>query len=262
MPKGRSSSSKSSTLRVALERDGELGSWPTARMRPSKIRTSSTTWPRGRPGRPRRWRAAARARPSAGVELADLTTLIELVELLDDLLERRRLDVDHDRDAAEALVVGGRDGQREDVVAPAGEQVGHAGEHAGLVLDQHREGVVRRGGPAGRRVVDSAMSAPPGRGLEVRHLDVVVRHAGRRPSGTPSPRRRCGTRRRPGGRRSRWPCRWRAGSPRATRPGCRRSPWPRPTSRSRAGRATGTPRSSAPRRTSPATGGPCRGRRC
>ena len=45
----------------------------------------------------------------AGVELADLHHVDQLEQLLGDLLERRRLDVDDDRDAAEALVVGGGD---------------------------------------------------------------------------------------------------------------------------------------------------------
>src|SRR5690606_9014001 len=66
----------------------------------------------------------------------------ELVELLDDLLERCRLDVDHDRDPAEPLVVGGSDRERVDVVRPSREQVDDAGQHAGLVLDEDRERVV------------------------------------------------------------------------------------------------------------------------
>ena len=70
------------------------------------------------------------------VELADLDDLDQLEQLLDDLLERRRLDVDDDRDAAEALVLGRRDGEREDVEAAPGEQAGHAGEHARPVLHE------------------------------------------------------------------------------------------------------------------------------
>ena len=76
------------------------------------------------------------------VELADLDDVDQLEELLDDLLERGRVDVDHDRDPAHAVLLGGRDGEREDVVAAAGEQARHAGEHAGPVLHEHRQDVV------------------------------------------------------------------------------------------------------------------------
>src|SRR5688572_17763608 len=41
-----------------------------------------------------------------GMQLADLHDVDELEQLLGDLLDRRRLGVDDDRDAAEALVVG------------------------------------------------------------------------------------------------------------------------------------------------------------
>src|SRR5205823_5256097 len=82
----------------------------------------------------------------AGVELADLDHVDELEELLGDLLERRRLHVDDDGDAAEALVVGGGHGQRVDVETPPGEQARHPGEYAGLVLDEDAQGVVAGGG--------------------------------------------------------------------------------------------------------------------
>ena len=41
--------------------------------------------------------SSSRSTELAGVELGDLDDVDQLVELLDDLLERRRLDVDHDR---------------------------------------------------------------------------------------------------------------------------------------------------------------------
>jgi len=66
----------------------------------------------------------------------------ELEELLGDLLEGSRLHVDHDRDAAEALVVGGGHGEGVDVEPPPGEQPRHPGQHPGLVLHQHGEDVV------------------------------------------------------------------------------------------------------------------------
>ena len=95
----------------------------------------------------------------AGVELADLHHVDQLVELLGDLLERGRLDVDHDRDAAEPVVLGGGDGQREDVEAAPGEQAGHAGQHAGLVLDQHDQRVVA-GIDAGNELPFSVLPRP------------------------------------------------------------------------------------------------------
>ena len=98
-----------------------------ARIVPSKICTSSITWPRlagaGLDGGEQQLALDRRRR----VELGDLDDVDQLVELLDDLLERRRLDVDDDGDAAEALVVGGRDGQRVDVVAAPGEQARRRG---------------------------------------------------------------------------------------------------------------------------------------
>ena len=114
--------------------------------------------------------------PLAGVrrgELGDRDHRDQLVELLHDLVQRGGLDVDHDGDAAEALVVGGRDGQAEDVVAAAGEQPGHPGEHPGLVLHQHGEGVVALVGP-----VDAVIIRPPPGSATGRH-DVVVGGAGR-----------------------------------------------------------------------------------
>src|SRR5690606_8087045 len=78
----------------------------------------------------------------ARVELADRHDVDELEELLDDLVERRRLHVDDDRDTAQRRIVGGCHRERLDVVAPAGEQPGHSGEHAGPVLDEDRERVV------------------------------------------------------------------------------------------------------------------------
>src|SRR5204863_7282025 len=79
------------------------------------------------------------------IELADLDHVDELEQLLGDLLERCRLDVDDDRDAAEPLVVGGSDGQRVDVESPPCEEAGDACEDAGLVLDEDAEGVVAGG---------------------------------------------------------------------------------------------------------------------
>src|ERR1035438_10801340 len=77
--------------------------------------------------------------------LSPYTTLFrsdELVQLLDDLLERCGLHVHHDGDPADPLVVRRGDGQAEYVVAPPGEQAGHPGQHPRLVLHQDGEGVV------------------------------------------------------------------------------------------------------------------------
>ena len=126
----------------APSRRSVSASWPTARIRPSNTCTSSMTWPRISGGADTVASSSSRSTDSPRVELGDLHHVDQLVELLDHLLERRRLDVDDDRDPAEALVLGGRDGQREDVEAAPGEQPGDAGEHAGLVLDEHRQDVV------------------------------------------------------------------------------------------------------------------------
>src|SRR5699024_9114620 len=69
----------------------------------------------------------------------------QLVQLLGDLLEAALVDVDDHRDAGDLRMLGGADGERGDVVAAPGEQRGDAGEHAGLVLDQDREGLAVRG---------------------------------------------------------------------------------------------------------------------
>ena len=75
------------------------------------------------------------------VELDDLDHLDQLVELLGDLLQRGVLDVDHDGHPRDLLVLGRAHGERLDVEAAPAEQAGDPGQHAGLVLDQHREGV-------------------------------------------------------------------------------------------------------------------------
>ncbi len=80
----------------------------------------------------------------AWVELGDLDHVDQLEQLLDDLLEWCRLDVDDDRDPAAALFLGGCDGEREDVVPAAGEQTGDTGEHARPVLHEHGEDVMGR----------------------------------------------------------------------------------------------------------------------
>ena len=71
------------------------------------------------------------------VELDDLDHLDQLVQLLGDLLERRVLDVDHDRHPGDLGVLGRADRQGVDVEAAAAEQAGDAGQDAGLVLDEH-----------------------------------------------------------------------------------------------------------------------------
>ena len=77
-------------------------------------------------------------------QLGDLHHVDHLEQLFHDLIERGRLDVDHDREAAEPVVVGWGDSQRDDVVASAGQQVGDPGQHPGLVLDQHHNRAVLR----------------------------------------------------------------------------------------------------------------------
>src|SRR6478609_3220112 len=76
------------------------------------------------------------------VELDDLEHLDELVELLRHLLERRALDLDDDRDAGDVGQLGRADGEGVDVEAASGEERCHAGQDAGLVLDEDRQGVL------------------------------------------------------------------------------------------------------------------------
>ena len=81
-------------------------SWPTSRMRPPNTSTSWMTWPGGcRPGGPDGGDGSSRSTAWSGWSLGDLDRVDELVELLGDLLERCRLDVDDDGDAAERLVL-------------------------------------------------------------------------------------------------------------------------------------------------------------
>src|ERR671914_235736 len=75
------------------------------------------------------------------LELDDLDDVDQLVELLGDLLEREVVDGDDDRHPRDLGVLGGPDRERLDVEPAAREQAGHPGEHARLVLDQHRQGV-------------------------------------------------------------------------------------------------------------------------
>ena len=86
--------------------------------------------------------SSSRSTDRRGFEFGDLDHVDQLEQLLGDLFERRRLDVDDDRDAAASLVLGRSDREREDVVAAAGEQPGDPSEHAGSVLDEHRQDVV------------------------------------------------------------------------------------------------------------------------
>ena len=75
------------------------------------------------------------------VELDDLDHLDQLVELLGDLLERRLLDVDHDRHPGDVGVLGRPDREGVDVEAAPREQSRDPGQDAGLVLDEDAQGV-------------------------------------------------------------------------------------------------------------------------
>src|SRR5262249_21395848 len=77
----------------------------------------------------------------AGIVLEDLDHVHELVQLLRDLLERLLLDVDDDRHPRNAGALGRADRERVDVEPARGEQPRDAGEHAGTVLDEHRDRV-------------------------------------------------------------------------------------------------------------------------
>src|SRR5262249_47809725 len=84
----------------------------------------------------------------------------EPIELALDLLDHHGRAAGHDGDARKMLLVlGFGDGERFDVVAAPGEQADHPRQYAGLVVDQHRQGVGldllgdgRGGGGGGVRV--------------------------------------------------------------------------------------------------------------
>ena len=71
------------------------------------------------------------------VEFHDFEHMQQLVELLDDLLQRHGLHVGGHRDARDVRAFGGGDGQRVDVECAAGEQAGDTRQHAWAVLHQH-----------------------------------------------------------------------------------------------------------------------------
>src|SRR6478609_3355401 len=96
------------------------------------------------------------------VELDDLADLHQLVELLGHLLERRALDVDHDRHPGHLGVLGRTDREGVDVEAAAAEQAGDPGEHARLVLDQDRQRVLGVGRRTHGRSSRSASSSNRG----------------------------------------------------------------------------------------------------
>ena len=71
------------------------------------------------------------------IEVHDLQHVQQLVELLDNLLERHLLHFGGDGDAGDVRTLGGGDGQRVDVERAAGEQAGDTRQHARTVLDEH-----------------------------------------------------------------------------------------------------------------------------
>src|SRR5699024_1871116 len=75
------------------------------------------------------------------VLLDDLDDVDQLVELLGHLLEREVLDGHDDGHPRQSVRLRGPDRQGLDVEAPAGEERGHAREHARLVLHQDAQGV-------------------------------------------------------------------------------------------------------------------------
>src|SRR5919198_194540 len=93
------------------------------------------------------------------LQLDDLEDVDELVELLGDLLQGPVRAVDDDRHAAGGGVLGGPDCQRVDVEAAAAEQAGDAGQHAGLVGDQHRDRVGAHRARTSRLVAAACSSA-------------------------------------------------------------------------------------------------------
>ncbi len=174
MPKGRIRSSNSSIrLGRARQHHRHARRRPRRRSCPRTTPTNAAITCRARrpaaaPGCPDGHEEQLALDGLVGGELGDRHHVDELVELLHDLLQRSGLHVHHDRDAAEALVVGGCHGQREDVEPPPAEQAGDAGEHAGLVLDHGRDDVV----PVGHR--PASMPVLPARGCRACCRRVIV----------------------------------------------------------------------------------------
>ncbi len=139
----------------ARQHDGDAGRCPTSTIAARTPRRARSPGAAAPPIRRPPWPAAARARTaSSGASSVISTTLISLSSCLTICSSGVGLDVDHDGDAAEALVVGRRHGQREDVEAPPANSPATRASTPGLVLDQHREDVVVNpspGGPALRR---------------------------------------------------------------------------------------------------------------
>src|SRR6185369_9059823 len=77
----------------------------------------------------------------AFMEILDLNDIHQLLELLDDLIERGVVAVRNDRHARGVVFVRGSNIQRVDVVAAAREKAGHTRQNAKLIFNQDRYGV-------------------------------------------------------------------------------------------------------------------------
>src|ERR1043166_2630549 len=93
----------------------------------------------------------------AFVKILHFDRVGQLLELLDDLLDRRVIAARDDGHARSGRVLGGRDVERINVVTAPAEQARHAREHAELVFHEHRNRVSHKGpGFAGRRKLTTA----------------------------------------------------------------------------------------------------------
>src|SRR6185312_7643686 len=93
-------------------------------------------------------------------EVDHLHHVHELVQLLGDLLDDLVGSHGHDRHARHGRILGGRHGERLDVVAARGEEPGHARERPGLVLDEDRKEMAH-GYSSSERII-SDIPLPPG----------------------------------------------------------------------------------------------------
>ena len=170
IPYGRSSSSKSSSTAGWAGQHNRSASWPTSTIVPPKMRTRSPTSPRDGPGPPGGAQrtdssASSRSMASPGRHFGDLHDVDELEQLLGQLLDRGLLQVHHDGDPAERVVVARRHGQRNYVETSAGKKCRDPGQHAGPVLDDYRDGLVAQAptarGPGACPCWTTDITAPP-----------------------------------------------------------------------------------------------------
>ena len=82
-------------------------------------------------------RTNSRSTYSPSPEIVHLDDIDQLVELLDDLVQRGVIAAGDDRHARGVGILRRPDVQRVDIIAAAAEKPGHAGEHAEFIFHQN-----------------------------------------------------------------------------------------------------------------------------